>query len=158
MATRYFKKASPRTKVVLPGLGTIEFDSIDNFTGYFKTGNEAIIEHFLDCMRKNRYGISEVSAEEYEEWAKKKASSSPLKPLLREEVGQSGVTGRVANAAETVVARAAVGKEVPAVNRQASAAAPQAAVVEVAPPGTARAPVKPEFNPPTGKRKPKVIA
>lgn len=154
---RYFKKASPRTKVVLPGMGGIEFESFDNFTGYFKTGNEAIIEHFLDCMRKNRYGISEVSAEEYEEWAKKKASSSPLKPLWREEMGQSGVTGRAANAAETVVAKAA-GAEVPTVNRQAYAAAPQAAVVEVAPPGTARAPIKPEFKPPTGKRKLKVIA
>ena len=41
---------------------------------------------------------------------------------------------------------------------QAYAAAPQAAVVEVAPPGTARAPIKPEFKPPTGRRKPKVIA
>lgn len=153
MATRYFKKASPRTKVVLPGLGAIEFDSIDNFTGYFQTGNEAIIEHFLDCMRKNRYGISEVSAAEYEEWAKKKGSSSPSKPLWREELGQSGVTGRAANAADTVAVRAA-GTEVPQVNRQAT----QAAVVEAAPPQAAQAPIKPEFNPPTGRRKPKVIA
>lgn len=154
MATRYFKKPSPRTKVVLPdGRTGIEFWTFDGTSGYFETQNMAIVEHFLDCMRKNRYGITEVAQLEYEEAEKKKAKSGPFRQPLREEMGSSGVVVRTATALDTVAGRLAT--EAGAVNRQRVVSGPQAAVVETRPAPPVTAPLKPVFKPRTGKRIPK---
>lgn len=157
MANRYFKKPSPGTKVVLPdGRTGIAFATIDGFSGYFATGNSTICEYFLDCMKKNRYGITEIAQAEYEEWAKKKASSSPFRQPWREEMGASGVTGRAANAQGTVAVKPP--GETPSANRLANSADAQAVVAEARPAQAPTAPVKPVFKPPTGRRKAKTTA
>lgn len=87
---KFFRKLNPRNSVVLADKKTkITFDTIDDLTGYFKTDNEGLISFFKQCVKENRYGLCEISEEEYErDFAEKKRNGIDLRPTWeRESIG-----------------------------------------------------------------------
>lgn len=109
---RFFKKLSPDTPVVISDRQRILFTSIDNgLTGYFATDSPELAAEFERCMREQRSGVSEISAEEFHRdyvEPKKKGIENPSKPIWREEITGRSLTGSnpISNLGEEAVARA----------------------------------------------------
>jgi hypothetical protein len=161
MALRFYKKSSPKTHVVLDNRDRIEFKTLDQVWGYCGTDAAYVHEQFEKCMKEHRYGISEISAEEFtrDYLDKKKAGMQPRK-LWREEFGAGAVKAAVpgispegarsvAGAANLDVQKAQPGpKEIPSTIATA-ADAPKGPAV----PAPAPTPGPVEFTPVVGKRK-----
>lgn len=91
---KYYKKLTPRNPVIFqPGHITIKFESFDGLIGYYATDSQMIQDYFLRMMREQRYGITEISAEEYQrDFLEKKTSLNPSSPSRwREEMSGSSV-------------------------------------------------------------------
>lgn len=162
MAIRYYKKSSPKTVVVLDNRDRIEFKTLDQVWGYCGTDAAYVHEQFEKAMREHRYGISEITVEEFTKdyLDKKKAGMQPRK-LWREEFGAGAVKAAVpgispegaksvAGAANLDVQRAqpAGPKDIPTTIATA-ADAPKG----VPAPAPAPAPGPVEFTPTVGRRK-----
>lgn len=86
---RYFRKFHPKTVIYLDNGSHVQFDTLDNLMGYYATQNEYIQKQFDECIRGQRGGIIEITAEEFEsEYAQKKRNSPDFRPppLKREEL------------------------------------------------------------------------
>lgn len=151
MATiRFFKKLSPETIVVLGNNATVKFTTLDMLQGYFATDNIYLQSEFERFMAENRYGITEIPAEEFtRDYIEKKNQGVNLRPVSREQLG-SGLRREGHSLVETLGedrVAAAVG-----VNRDARAGGPtMSEPLSVAPvPTGAAAPS--EFKPNLGSR------
>lgn len=156
---RYFKKLIPQTRVVLSNNAALQFTSLDTVTGYFATDSQGVQQEFERFMREQRYGISEISAEEFkanylekknlpqsqsnrnwrEEWGRGSQGSSPIVRLGTQAVAAavgvkaSDVPGapRVATTLETPAPAIVSPPAGPVV--ETPAATPQAAPAKYAP-------------------------
>jgi hypothetical protein len=91
-SVKYYKKFSPRNPVVINnGQHALEFDTLDATIGYYATDDAKVQEQFLEFMKQQRYGISEVSAEEFHRdyVEKKRALNGSPAPRWREEIQSS---------------------------------------------------------------------
>lgn len=85
---RFFKHIIASNKVVSPRGRVIEFESNDAWNGYLQTDNQQLCDVLTQYMRENRYGISEISPDEYDrDFVQKKTNSTGSKPRWREEIG-----------------------------------------------------------------------
>ncbi len=103
MATvRFFKKFSPGNPVIInEGKHAVEFDSHDGVLGYFSTDDEGVQNQFLQFMREQRYGMSEISVEEYNrDYYEKKTQSTNSQQKWREEISGSFRLNRTNDANE----------------------------------------------------------
>jgi hypothetical protein len=95
MAIRYFKKLSPSTAVVIDTLGNpirIEFSTLDQLAGFYATDQDQISQCFEKFMREQRYGITEISADEFHrDYVQKKTPQNQPSPKWREEMSGSSV-------------------------------------------------------------------
>lgn len=93
MAKRFFKKIAPTTRVVVSPVKVIAFWTIDNLIGYHHTEDDSESAFFLQCMKEQRYGLSEITEAEYAEALAKKNSSTlpPSAIWQREEMGATGL-------------------------------------------------------------------
>ncbi len=83
---KYFKKLNPKNGVVLHTGKKLLFETLDDLTGFHKTDDERTIAHFKKCVEENRYGICEISEEEYNrDFVEKKRSGVNLKPTWQRE-------------------------------------------------------------------------
>lgn len=148
MATRFFKKLSPSTPVVLGDGRKIAFKTLNNIYGYHATNEEYVANEFLRFMRADKYGLSEIAFPEFDsEYVQKKSTGTPRKPFWREELSPSSLAGILPNAANALAA---------AVESAAVVEKPSIPKATVADPGTATpvvAPTVPDFKPATGRRK-----
>lgn len=88
MSVRFYKKLAPTTHPKLPNGQEIKFTTLDHLTGYFGTDNQALQQQFEQWMGQNRYGITEISAEEFDrDYLQKKNSGISLPAPWREEIG-----------------------------------------------------------------------
>lgn len=88
MPTKFYRKLSPETKPVLANKATVAFKTNDHITGYFATDNEYVQAEFVRFATLQRYGITEISEEEYKaDYVEKKNYSEPLRKNWREEIG-----------------------------------------------------------------------
>lgn len=106
LVMRYFKKFGPHTKVVLPSNRAVLFATVDSLIGFHKTDDPAEAGFYIKCMVEQRYGLSEITGEEYEqEFAEKKRTASPLpgQVFRQERLGsrglEQGVIGLLGSAA-----------------------------------------------------------
>ncbi|HEU4343689.1 MAG TPA: hypothetical protein VFU31_19235 [Candidatus Binatia bacterium] len=150
MATKYYRKLSPDTKPVLANGATVTFKTVDSVVGYFATDNEYVQAEFVRFAGLQRYGISEITAEEFKnDFLAKKNSLVPSRQPWREEIGPgasalqqiSEIKGSLASAAVAVSGTDVPRREVPIV-----AATPTREQVQSAP-GVVQ-----EFKPVTKKR------
>jgi hypothetical protein len=91
---RYFKKIGPATAVELPDKRRIQFGTVDQLTGYRQTGDEAEAACYIRYMVEQRYGLSEITAQEYEsEFAEKKRAGTALPGTIfrQERMGGKGL-------------------------------------------------------------------
>jgi len=94
MAVKFYKKLSPETEVVVLGKFKLKFDTLDHVVGYYATDKPEVWAEFEKFMREQRYCISEISESEFHEnFVKKKATSSPLRPDWREEISKGTRSG-----------------------------------------------------------------
>lgn len=86
---KFYKKLRPDTKVALSGNTAVQFTTIDTLTGYYATDNEAVQNEFRNFMEQQKFGISEISAEEFtRDYVEKKTTSKKFNgPLSRETLG-----------------------------------------------------------------------
>ena len=142
---RFFKKFSPSTPVVLAGGQRLSFNTLDNVVGYFSTNDEGVAAQFEGFMRAQRYGLSEITYDEFNTDYLVKKNSGMVRPRqFREELSQHTFAEA---ARQGAASSAAAGVAV-------EPAKPGSAAV-VADPVTAPviAPTNPDFKPPTGQRK-----
>lgn len=146
MAIRFFHKLEPKNSPVLANGAKCVFSTVNHIDGFFATDNEYIHAEFERLMKEGRYGLNEITAEQFTAnyIEKKKAlDGRPLRPLWREEVSPRGQSADTEMRRETAAAAVVVSAPPPNV--------PIAAAVEdVAPPPAVPAPS--EFNPPVVKR------
>lgn len=163
MPIKYYKKFSPNTKVVITDAGQhfqIEFTTL-GLLGWYATDSEAVQKQLLEHMQMQRYGISEVSAEEFNtEYVEKKRTGQQMssRPAWREELSKSAghTLDRAGQLGSAAVARAVAvngRSDIPLSRRE-----PQITVADpagAAPEAVAEsAQKKEEFKPNLGKRKP----
>jgi len=124
MAVKFFKKLSPKNPVILADNSPILFTTLDSITGYYATDIEPVQEFFLRCMREQRYGLSEISAQEFDEqYLQKKTSMTDSPKRWREEMSSGSMRasgfdpvsalGSASVAAAISVSASDVRKEVP---------------------------------------------
>lgn len=110
METFFFKKLVPATPVYLSNGKKLTFDTVDGQVGYTMTADPALAHQLFAFMHKGIGDISVASAEEYEDFIKKKEPNAPLKRPWREELTPREVTfpgsERSQNVAEVVKAKA----------------------------------------------------
>lgn len=144
-ATRFFKKQSPATAVVVPGGAKVQFKSLNGVTGYYATNEPGLPAAFEQFMREGRYAITEISFQEFAaDYLVKKNSGTPPARPWREEVSPS--TFRQA------IQPAAVPSAAPVVAVAANPPPPVGMAVADLPPPPATSPTPPDFRPPTGRR------
>lgn len=110
MALRYFKKFHPDTRVVLASNHALQFTTLDGLVGFFATDNPTIQQEFEQMMVEQRYGISEISPEEFtRDYLEPKKNGVTLRPVWRDEltpnlakVSQSELKARLERAASVV--------------------------------------------------------
>lgn len=152
MATiRFFKKLSPETVVVFANGTSAKFTTLDQLEGFFATDNEYIHGEFERLMKENRYGITEIPAEEFHrDYVQKKNLPQPSRPVSREQLG-SGLRREGHSLVESLGAdrvAAVVG-----VNRDERAGGTSMAPAPVTmAPGPAASSKPAEFTPPLGTR------
>lgn len=81
---RYFKKSSPRTKVMLAEGAYLQFTLVDNNTGIFATQDEKVLAQMDVAIANQRGGITEISHDEFRDLNEKK-KQHPLTRQWREE-------------------------------------------------------------------------
>lgn len=126
MSFYFFKKFSPENDVVMADQRTkIKFTTLDGLIGYFATDNEDVGAYLKRMITENRYGISEISEEEFHRdyvEIKKKGVVVPSKHLWqREALGSGGyerginpaaiLGGSVVQAKVAVAVRSAIGTQ-----------------------------------------------
>lgn len=158
-ALRYFKKLTPSNDVILPGNIRIKFTTLDGLVGWLAHDNESVQQGLEQCIREQRYGLTEVSAQEYVAgYLEKKNQPSEIVSgkLWREEFGKGASSSRspITQLGSQHVA-AAVGLNSPDVGVKT---APVGESVPVTEPEPSKEKKKEPFNPPIGKRPKKVVA
>ena len=135
------------------------FGTVDNVIAWFATDNPYIHGEFERLMSESRYGLTEVTQEEFhrEFVEKKKAlNGRPLNPRWREEVGTNKVLQDtvLASVNSRATDHAAAGD--PSLSTPNPNFTPQPVPVQASEerPATGEAP-QTEFKPATGKRKPR---
>lgn len=89
MAQRFYKKHVPANAVILSNGIAVKFSTNDNLLGYFATDNEGVQAEFAAFQQQQRYGIIEITEEEYRaEYVEKKNLSTASAPVWREEWGR----------------------------------------------------------------------
>lgn len=110
METFFFKKSVPATPVYLSNGKKLTFDTVDGQVGYTMTADPALAHQLFSFMQKGIGDISTASADEYEEFIKKKEPNVRPKRPWREELTPREVTfpgsERSQNVAEVVKAKA----------------------------------------------------
>lgn len=102
MGIKYYKKLSPTTKVALSNGSSVQFTTLDSVLGYFATDVQYVQEEFEKAMREERYGITEISGEEFtRDYVDKKKSGVISRPLWRDELTR----GRLMPSASTLKER-----------------------------------------------------
>lgn len=89
----YFKKFDPSRKVVIAGNVGIQFTSVDGgMTGWFATQEQSVADQMRQFIHQQRYGLTEVSADEFTtEYVDKKKVGTPLPThYSREQIGKGG--------------------------------------------------------------------
>lgn len=91
----FFKKSIPHTDVVMSNHQALKFTTFDSETGYFAANNDFVVGELKKCIEEQRYGVSEISAEEFErDYIQKKSSGlTPARPPQsweRERIGSKG--------------------------------------------------------------------
>lgn len=91
MATaKFFKKHSPGSPVTLANGQGLSFKTVDQQYGYFSTDSEGLQRELVAHIEGGRFGLSEITWDEYNDsFLKKKISSPPLRRLWREEISNS---------------------------------------------------------------------
>jgi hypothetical protein len=80
----YFRKSLPQTLVQLSNGKRFRFEQFPDGYGYLTTSDESLIADFRKCIQDRKFGISEISLEDYDAAIKKNATTSPPeKPQLR---------------------------------------------------------------------------
>jgi hypothetical protein len=166
MATKFYKKFEPNLGVSVNGTSVIKFITLDGIIGYFSTNDENLQNIFRQHIEGNRFGLSEISWTDFDgEYLKKKATAPPLKKPWREELSNQGQKLASTTSPTGDVASVAVVSEPPKPVQQqicgqmmapegdgSGVPSPEAvkAVADVA------AALNVPFNPPVGKRTPKL--
>jgi len=148
MAIRYFKKFSPENNPVLANGSKVLFTSLDHLIGWLATDNEYVQGELERFMREQRYGLTEVSAQEFKDEYLEKKNQTPTNSRgnWREEWGKTA-------SALTPIQRLGVEKvaAVVGVENPAEAKPVQPQPVTASEPATGDKP-KEEFKPTVGKR------
>jgi hypothetical protein len=158
---RFFKKLVPQTEVTCANGSRVRFETNDGLTGYFQTDNPYLHSEFEKCMTEQRYGISEINEEEYKvEYLEKKTPPEAHKGSWREEMS---LGARKTLSSSTPVSRLGSDAVAAAVAVNGVSDVPKslggATMTTPAPakPGSKPDPTqsRTNFQPPTGKRKPR---
>jgi hypothetical protein len=144
---RFFKKFSPENHPVMANGSKIQFDTIDGIIAYHASLNPDVIAELERFMREQRYGLTEITAEEFVRDyrdAKKNSGEEKFLGNWREEMGKgkSTLTSPIQRLGVERV-NAVVGLD------ETKKPAPVPATVADAPKAD---PPKPEFKPTVGKR------
>lgn len=91
MSWRFFKKLSPENEPMLRNGARVKFTSIDGgLTGYYGVDNDDVTGQLAQFIAEGRYGLSEISEQEFHgEYVQKKTGSAPLQKPWREELGKN---------------------------------------------------------------------
>lgn len=84
---RFFSKWNPRQTIFLSNGMSVKFTPVDHDNGVLATNNEQIIREFETMMQQHRGGITEITAEAYQE-AKKKDFDISSDRRWREEISK----------------------------------------------------------------------
>jgi len=88
----FFKKSSPKTKVLLSNGAWLEFENVDHEWGIYPPEGKGISEwmatELRSCISAGRGGLVEIGQAEYLSLIQKKKSASST-PRWREELGKS---------------------------------------------------------------------
>jgi hypothetical protein len=93
MGIRFFKKTSPETQPVFGNNTKADFKSLDGLIAYYATDQPYPQQELERFMTEGRYGITEITWEEFDaEYVQKKRDPNfqPLKTPWREEIGSGG--------------------------------------------------------------------
>ena len=90
-APKFYRKPSPVDPVILSNGSRVLLKSADYQTGYLATDNDFIQKEFDALISQQRFGLSEISYDEYNESYLKKKTGQPLKKPCREEITSSGI-------------------------------------------------------------------
>lgn len=92
MAMRFFRQLAPAIPVVLSNGRAVRFKSADGVRFYQAINEDAVSKEFEDFMAQQRYGLTEVTAEEFQtEFVQKKTTPGSYRPPWREEFGAGAV-------------------------------------------------------------------
>lgn len=106
MELAYFKKEVPSTPIHLANGRKVIFDSLDGLVGYTMSADPGIISQLDNCIRSGIGGVSRVSKEAYESFAKKKPNLGlNLQRTWREELGANELSRPGAVAVAPAAAR-----------------------------------------------------
>ncbi len=87
-----YKKAGPRTAILLPNGDAVKFDTVDGLTGYYATDDASRIAVFDRCIAEGRGGLTAIDQAEFETFSKKKQQSPPyVERLERESITASTI-------------------------------------------------------------------
>ena len=81
---KYYCKELPATPIHFAMGRAIPFEFVDLDYGYYATDNGWEIAELDKAALNGRGGVSEITADAYSEWLKKKASAPPLTSLQRQ--------------------------------------------------------------------------
>lgn len=146
MAVRYYKKLIPGNLPRCQNGSSLDFKSKDLVTSYYATDQLYPQQQIEIMMAENRYGITEITAEEFHrDYVEKKTEPMNSAPPWREELSKSGVSQglnrELVNRTGSAAVLAAVAVTEPV----------KAPPVSVAEPAAAPAP-KAKFIPTSGRR------
>jgi hypothetical protein len=80
----WFKKEMPETPLFLPVGKPIRFEAVDFDYGYLQTEDGYIVTELRKCVARKVGGVTEITQEEYEEFAEKKGQGPLLLNLQRQ--------------------------------------------------------------------------
>jgi len=160
MATKFFKKFEPGLGVNVGGTAVVKFKTLDDLIGYYATDNEGQQIVLRQHIEAGRYGLSEITWDEFDrEYVKKKTTTPRLNKPWREEISnqtlRSNRRGQEPPAAVADVSDPRPVKPAPACARMtiADAEPSEQAVAAVA--AVAEA-LNVPFQPTVGKREPRI--
>ena len=87
---KFYRKLVPQTPVTLSNGSRINFDSIDGgMTGFYSTEDDYLQAELRGHMEGQRFGITEITGQEYEDQYRLKKNSGEIlrQDLRREEFG-----------------------------------------------------------------------
>lgn len=85
MPTRYFKKATPKTALILTNGTPVPFMVVDHTVGIRAIDDPVIQDQFDLAIRRQSGGITEITIAEYNELLEKKNAVQSQPPPWREE-------------------------------------------------------------------------